>query len=312
MYAKIYEQIFDSSIAENYQVRHVFEDLLKLADPDGVVDRTREAIARRTNVPLEIVTMAIAELEKPDPSSRSKIGDGRRIVRLDEHRDWGWQIVNHSYYRKLKSADEKRQADKERQRNNRSEKPLTGKKLQKLQNVTSVCVSESVSESFRKESEKTLYHKDTLTVLAVLNGATGSKFEEIETNLSLISARLNQPNVTLDGVTAMIKRQCELWQGTSMAEYLQPTTLFGKTKFQGYYTKRDKPVIKDNGHVSLSDMRATLRIMQDNAKELKNRNTFQDAMGVQWQDQEKRKEHNQLWREIKALEDRIQAAVVQQ
>jgi hypothetical protein len=145
LYAKIYEQIFDSSIAENYQVRHVFEDLLKLADQDGTVNRTHEVIARRTNVPLEMVRMAIAELEKPDPRSQSRIADGARLVRLDPTRDWGWKIVDHGYYRALRTAEEKRESDKERQRKNREDKELSGKKLQKLQSVTPAYASVSAS-----------------------------------------------------------------------------------------------------------------------------------------------------------------------
>ena len=43
MFAKVFTQIFDSSIAENYEVRHVFEDMLKLADREGAVDMTGEA-----------------------------------------------------------------------------------------------------------------------------------------------------------------------------------------------------------------------------------------------------------------------------
>ena len=146
MYAKIYEQIFDSSIAEDYQVRHVFEDLLKLADQEGVVNRTHEAIARRTNVPLEIVRRGIEALEKPDPRSQSKEADGRRLVRLEEGRDWGWRIVNHGYYRALRTAEEKRNADRNRQRNNRNGSSLPTRKLQKLQSVTSAYASVSASD----------------------------------------------------------------------------------------------------------------------------------------------------------------------
>jgi len=109
MFAKIFEQIFDSSIAEDWQTRHVFEDLLKLCDRRGILDRTREAIARRTNVPIEIVTRAIAELEKPDTRSRNPENEGRRIIRLDEHRDWGWRIVNYDYYREITSEDQRRE-----------------------------------------------------------------------------------------------------------------------------------------------------------------------------------------------------------
>jgi hypothetical protein len=52
VFAKIFGQIFDSSIAEDYNCRRMFMDLLVLADSDGVVDMTQEAIARRA-VPLK-------------------------------------------------------------------------------------------------------------------------------------------------------------------------------------------------------------------------------------------------------------------
>ena len=125
MYAKVFAQIFDSSIAEDYRVRLVFEDFLKLANIDGVVDMTQEAIARRTNVPLDVVIHGIAELEKPDPKSRSNAEDGRRIIRLDDHRDWGWFIVNYQRYRQMVTDEQRRENTKERTRKWRNNKKLT-------------------------------------------------------------------------------------------------------------------------------------------------------------------------------------------
>jgi hypothetical protein len=109
VYAKVFTQILDSSLAEDYQTRHVFEDLLKLCDINGVVDMTPEAIARRTNVPLEIIKRGIADLEKPDPRSRNPEHDGRRIILLDEHRDWGWMICNYDHYRSIASEEQRRE-----------------------------------------------------------------------------------------------------------------------------------------------------------------------------------------------------------
>lgn len=111
LYARIFLQILDSSIAENWEARHVFEDLLKLAD-DGVVDMTRQAISRRTNVPLEIINKAISVLEAPDPASRDPEENGRRIIRLDENRDWGWQIVNWEKYDKIRSSADAREKNR--------------------------------------------------------------------------------------------------------------------------------------------------------------------------------------------------------
>src|SRR6266850_6309776 len=101
MFAKIFSQIFDSSIAQDYTVRHMFMDLLALADKTGAVDMTPEAISRRTNVPLDVVLRCLTALSEPDPRSRSKKNEGKRIILLDSLRDWGWHIVNYKHYRKL-------------------------------------------------------------------------------------------------------------------------------------------------------------------------------------------------------------------
>lgn len=103
-----------------------FQQMLILANQDGVVDMTPEAICRRTNIPLKIIARGIAKLEQPDSRSRSGDMEGRRIVRIDSHRDWGWWIVNYQHYRELAKAEEKREADRVRIASKReSEKALT-------------------------------------------------------------------------------------------------------------------------------------------------------------------------------------------
>jgi hypothetical protein len=119
MFAKIFAQIFDSSISSDYLVRHVFMDLLVLADRDGVVDMTLDAIARRTNVPEEIVARALKELQEPDRKSRSHQEDGRRLIAIDSHRDWGWQIVNYDHYRNIKDEEARRTYFRDKKREQR-------------------------------------------------------------------------------------------------------------------------------------------------------------------------------------------------
>ncbi len=94
----------------------MFEDFLKLSDSKGIVDLTPESIARRTNVPLDIVRRGIATLEQPDPRSRTPDQDGKRLVRLDAHRDWGWQIVNFIKYRESATTEMLRMAEADRKR----------------------------------------------------------------------------------------------------------------------------------------------------------------------------------------------------
>lgn len=112
LYARVFIKILDSSLAEDWQARHVFEDFLKLASMDGIVDMTHSAIARRTNIPLEIVRAAIEKLEAPDPMSRGADEDGRRLARLDAHRDWGWRIVNFDKYEAIRQQQDVREAER--------------------------------------------------------------------------------------------------------------------------------------------------------------------------------------------------------
>lgn len=107
LYSRVFLKILDSSIAGDFHTRHIFEDFLKLAD-DGVVDMTREAISRRLNVPLKVLNEAISKLEAPDPSSRNPNHEGRRLAKLDDHRDWGWLILNWDEYEAIKCKEDQR------------------------------------------------------------------------------------------------------------------------------------------------------------------------------------------------------------
>lgn len=104
LYSRVFVQILDSSIAEDFTLRHVFEDFLKLCDyKTGVVDMTRQALARRLNMPIGLLNESIAKLESPDPASRDPEHQGRRLERLDAHRDWGWRIVNWEKYERIRT-----------------------------------------------------------------------------------------------------------------------------------------------------------------------------------------------------------------
>jgi hypothetical protein len=109
VFAKIFSQIYDSSIVENVELRFTFMDMLVLSDCNGVVDMTHEAIARRTNRPVELIRQTIITLEQPDDKSRTPDFRGARIKRLDDHRDWGWVILNYERFRQIASEEQRRQ-----------------------------------------------------------------------------------------------------------------------------------------------------------------------------------------------------------
>ena len=111
MYGKLFAQMFDGTLATKgpWQAMVTFQQLIILADKDGVVDMTVEAISRRTTIPLDIINIGITALEQTDAESRTPAEEGRRIARLSPERAWGWRIVNHTHYRRIRSQEERRE-----------------------------------------------------------------------------------------------------------------------------------------------------------------------------------------------------------
>ncbi len=122
MYGKVFQSMYDGTLATigPWQALVTFQQMIVLADKDGVVDMTANAISRRTSIPLEIIETGIAALTLPDPESRSDAEEGRRIVLLSDNRSWGWQIVNYAYYSALRSAEERREYMRQAQAEHRA------------------------------------------------------------------------------------------------------------------------------------------------------------------------------------------------
>lgn len=113
--------MYDGSLAMigPWEALVTFQQLIVLADREGFVDMTPEAISRRTIIPIEIIRKGLEVLESPDLQSRDPQHDGRRIERISEHRDWGWKILNYSKYRAIRTADERREYMREYMREKR-------------------------------------------------------------------------------------------------------------------------------------------------------------------------------------------------
>lgn len=114
MYGKIFASIYQGTLHGQWQAIVTFQQLIVLCDADGVIDMTPPAIAATTSIPLDIIEKGLKVLANPDPYSRTPGDEGRRIVLLDDHRPWGWRIVNHRYYRDLVSKEDKREKDRQR------------------------------------------------------------------------------------------------------------------------------------------------------------------------------------------------------
>jgi hypothetical protein len=110
MYGKIFRQMYKGSMSrQGWEAIVTMQQFIVLADRHGEVDMTLEAMAAETTIPIDVLRRGVETLSQPDPGSRSPDEDGRRIVLLDDHRDWGWRLVNYEKYRKLQSEEDRRE-----------------------------------------------------------------------------------------------------------------------------------------------------------------------------------------------------------
>ena len=82
VYGKIFESIYDGSLYGHWEAIVTMQQLIVLADADGVIDMTPRAIAGKTSIPLEILEKGLKILSESDPYSRSPESNGVRIQLL--------------------------------------------------------------------------------------------------------------------------------------------------------------------------------------------------------------------------------------
>ena len=214
------------------------QQMIVLATPDGLVDLTPQAMSARTSIPLEILLKGIKVLSDPDPFTRTPGEEGRRIVLVDEHRPWGWRLVNHGKYMRLRDMEQKRQADRERiavKRNKNNNVASVSR------NVANVAHSDLDSHSDSKNKNTVGLKPDVkalrvqaIELLTFLNEKTGRTYQPVPVNVDMIVARLKEGSTVAD-CRAVIAKKCREWSADEkMTQYLRPATLFNRTKFAQY------------------------------------------------------------------------------
>jgi hypothetical protein len=122
LFAKVFSSLWEGSMIAKPDVQLVFVFLLAHADREGFVNVTHERIGVLCGLGVERVRAAIDELEAPDTRSRSPEQGGRRLIRLEPHRDWGWQVVNYGRYRAMRDEETRREQSREAMRRLRAER----------------------------------------------------------------------------------------------------------------------------------------------------------------------------------------------
>lgn len=160
MYVKLFASIYEGTLRGKAHAQLVFINLLVHANAHGEADIHPQAIADETGLALDDVKHVIDMLETPDPESRSHEESGRRITRLDEHRTWGWRIVNYIKYRGIRNEDDRREYN----RLKKAESRLKGKQSADMsmtvndsQSMSAMSAqAEAEAEALKKEEEGSL------------------------------------------------------------------------------------------------------------------------------------------------------------
>src|SRR3990167_3482640 len=111
-YTKLFNSILASTVwSEPVETRIVWITLLAMAGKDGIAEGSLPGLAVFARLDVAAVEIALTRLSAPDPHSRSKEFEGRRIEAVDG----GWKIINHGKYRAKLNADERREYNRVKQ-----------------------------------------------------------------------------------------------------------------------------------------------------------------------------------------------------
>jgi hypothetical protein len=132
-YVKLFGSILDSTIWKTPPaITKVWITMLAMADRDGVVEAALPGLASRANVALRTAESAIEMFLAPDPHSKTRTSEGRRI----EVVPGGWRLLNYEAYREKQSIDDRKTKNAERQQRFRDRQ--AAKKLDESGDVTPV------------------------------------------------------------------------------------------------------------------------------------------------------------------------------
>ncbi len=115
-FTKLFSSITASTIwCESPETKIVWITMLAMSDSAGFVYASIPGLANIAQIHPEKTREAITTFLSPDPDSRDRSNDGRRIEEIEG----GWAILNHPKYRKLRDAEERKAYHREYMRKKR-------------------------------------------------------------------------------------------------------------------------------------------------------------------------------------------------
>jgi hypothetical protein len=157
-FTKLASSITESTIwRESDQTRLTWITMLAMADRFGRVWASIPGLADRARVPVEACREAIAAFSAPDPDSRSRECEGRRIRAIDG----GWQLINHEKYRNMRDDDARRAYKAEWMREHRKQPESSVHSPVDTVDTCGLRVDTKQKQKQKQKQEKEVTHTDT-------------------------------------------------------------------------------------------------------------------------------------------------------
>lgn len=116
-FTKLFSSITASTVwCESSDTRVVWITMLAMADRHGRVWASIPGLAKEAAVSVDAARTAITKFLSPDPDSRTKVAEGRRIEPIDG----GWKLINHAKYRAIRDEEERKSYKATKQREYRA------------------------------------------------------------------------------------------------------------------------------------------------------------------------------------------------
>lgn len=110
----------------------------------------------------------------------------------------------------------------------------------------------------KKSAPNQQYIETAKAVISYLNEKLSTKYR-YETSLEIISSRLKD-GYDKEDLFLVIDKKCKDWLGTDRQEYLRPSTLFNKVKFEAYINEAKKS--------SETNQKSSNKVYRERAKEI--------------------------------------------
>ena len=299
MYAKLFASLYNGTLRGRANPILVFTNLLAHADRHGYVDMHFTAISDEVGISVDEVKSAILELEAPDSESRSPDENGRRLIRLDEHRAWGWRIVNAKKYREIRNEEERREQNRLNQAEYRKRKSAEVSSRQRMSGVSAHTDADADADAEADRSNKGIIGRQ------VVESPPG--FPKSEAEAISAADKIGVPAEFAAGYynLAVGRGYCDS-KGVQLRSWPHAVKAVYEISKSTHIERATAAAARAEKPLTVLDLKTIRDTKLARAQELRKFRS-ETAAGHCWTADDKRLEYNQVNKEIRDLNRRIEA-----